>query len=80
MAMSTATPIDAFLASLPEHKRTEIAKVRAVVRKHLPKGYVEGMGYGMICYTVPTSRLPETYNDRGQEAGHGQVVRALQDR
>ena len=29
--------------------------MRAVVRKHLPKGYKETIGYGMICYAVPLS-------------------------
>jgi hypothetical protein len=36
--------------------------VRAVVRKNLPKGYKEAVGYGMICYRVPLSTYPDTYN------------------
>ena len=62
MATSTATTVDAYLASLPDDKRAEIKQVRAIVKKNLPKGYVGGMGYGMIYYSVPKSRLAETYN------------------
>jgi hypothetical protein len=39
-----------------------MSAVRAVVRKNLPKGYKESIGYGMICYTVPLSTHPDTYN------------------
>ena len=39
-----------------------IAKVLAVVKKHLPKGYQEGMGYGMITYEVPLATYPDTAN------------------
>jgi hypothetical protein len=62
MASSAAKTVDAYLASLPSDRRAVISTVRDVVRKHLPKGYVESMGFGMISYHVPLSRLPETYN------------------
>lgn len=62
MVMSAAKTVDAYLASLPEDRRKTIRAVRDVVRKHLPKGYEEGMEYGMIYYYVPLSRYPETYN------------------
>ena len=53
-----------YLASLPEDRRAELERVRRVVRDHLPAGYEEGMGYGMICYTVPLSVYPDTYNEQ----------------
>lgn len=62
MATSTAKTVDEYLASLPDDRRAEIEAVRTVVKKRLPKGYVEGMDYGMIYYSVPLSRYPETYN------------------
>ena len=37
-------------------------KLRALVRKHLPKGYVEVMRWGMLCYEVPLRTYPDTYN------------------
>jgi len=62
MVSSAARTVDAYLKSLPEDRRKDINTVRDVVRKHLPKGYVEQMDFGMICYCVPLDRYPETYN------------------
>ena len=33
-----------------------------MVKKHLPKGYVETMNWGMLAYEVPLNRYPDTYN------------------
>jgi hypothetical protein len=62
MVSSAAKTVDAYLKSLPDDRRKTIGTVRDVVRKHLPKGYVEQMDFGMICYCVPLDRYPETYN------------------
>ena len=62
MVMSKATTVDAYLDELPEEKRAAISKVRAVVKKHLPKGYKESMSHGMITYAIPLERYPDTYN------------------
>lgn len=62
MVSSKETTPAAYLASLPAERRKVIAKVRSVVKKHLPKGYVETMNWGMISYEVPLSRYPDTYN------------------
>jgi len=58
---SARTPA-AYLAALPADRRKELARVRAVVRRHLPAGYREVINWGMITYEVPLSRLPKTYN------------------
>jgi len=52
----------AFLASLPTDRRSEIERVRDVIVRNLPPGYVEGIGLGMLTYSVPLSRFPKTYN------------------
>jgi Domain of unknown function (DU1801) len=62
MAASTAKTVEEYFASLPAERREVVRAVRAVVKKHLPKGYAEGMHYGMIYYHIPLSRFPETYN------------------
>jgi hypothetical protein len=64
MVSSKETTPAAYLASLPPERRKVIAAVRAVVRKHLPKGYVETMNWGMLSYEIPLSRYPDTYNKR----------------
>ena len=55
------TPTE-YLASLPPERRAVIANVRAVVRKHLPKGYVETMNGEMLSYEIPLRVFPDTYN------------------
>lgn len=62
MASSKAATVDAYLDELPEDRREVMAAVRKVVKKNLPKGYKETMGYGMITYCIPLSQYPGTYN------------------
>lgn len=62
MAKSKATSVAAYLKELPAEKRSAIAAVRAVVRKHLPKGYEEAMNWGVISYQIPLASFPNTYN------------------
>lgn len=57
-----AATVSQYLSSLPPEERADIRKVRAVIRKNLPKGYQEAVQWGMICYTIPLSRYSDTYN------------------
>ncbi len=59
---SKAKTIDAYLAGLPDDRREAIQAIRAVILKNLPKGYEEGMQYGMIGYFVPHSVYPPGYH------------------
>ncbi len=59
---SKAATVDAYLESLPADRREAIGAVRRVIRKNLPKGYAEGMQYGMIGYFVPHSVYPDGYH------------------
>jgi uncharacterized protein YdhG (YjbR/CyaY superfamily) len=54
--------VEEYLASLPADRRAEIERVREVVKQNLPAGYEEGVGFGMICYSVPLSAYRDTYN------------------
>lgn len=51
-----------YLAGLPADRRKHLARVRQVIRRHLPAGYREVINWGMITYEVPLSRFPTTYN------------------
>lgn len=62
MVMSKATSVKEYLDSLPADRRAIVSKLRAVVRKNLPKGYQETMNWGGICYEIPLKRYPVTYN------------------
>lgn len=52
----------AYLDSLSEDRRRQMSKVRAIIRRNLPRGYVESMNWGMITYEVPLRTFPDTYN------------------
>lgn len=60
MASSRAKTVSEYLAELPADRRKVIAAARTLVRAHIPKGYKEGMGYGMITWSVPRSLFPGT--------------------
>lgn len=62
MVMSKAASVADYLEELPAERRAVVSAVRKVIRKHLPEGYREAMGWGMICYEVPLARYPDTYN------------------
>jgi hypothetical protein len=64
MASSKASTPEEYLAELPAERRKVIAAVRALIKKRLPKGYVESMSWGMLAYEIPLSRYPDTYNEK----------------
>src|SRR6516162_1628835 len=51
-----------YMASLPADRAKTIATVRALVNKHIPRGYDECLVWGTIGWTIPLSRYPDTYN------------------
>jgi len=59
---SKASTVDAYIDELPEDRKAAIKKLRAVIKKNLPKGFKEGMGYGMIGYVVPHTLYPKGYH------------------
>ncbi len=59
---SSATSVEAYLASLPEDRRSAIEAVRKVILDNLDEGYEEGIQYGMIGYYVPHRIYPAGYH------------------
>jgi len=59
---SRAATVEQYLAELPADRRRAISAIRDVIRKNLPAGYAEAMGYGMIGYVVPHSVYPPGYH------------------
>lgn len=62
MVSSDARTPQEYLAQLPEERRRVVSAVVDVIREHLPPGYEEGMGYGMMGWYVPLATYPDTYN------------------
>lgn len=62
MVRSSAATVEQYLDELPPERRASAAKVRDVILRNLPKGYEESVIWGMITYTLPLERYPDTYN------------------
>jgi uncharacterized protein YdhG (YjbR/CyaY superfamily) len=62
MFQNTSKTVTEYLAALPEDRRPVVRKLRSLVKKHLPAGYKEQIGWGAITYAVPLKVLPDTYN------------------
>jgi hypothetical protein len=61
MQSKAATPAE-YIDSMPEERRVVFKKLVQVIRKNLPKGFSEGMGYGMMGYSVPHKLYPAGYH------------------
>jgi hypothetical protein len=61
MQSKAATP-EEYLQSLPEDRKNAMTELRKVILTNLPKGFKEGMGYGMLGYAVPHTLYPAGYH------------------
>jgi hypothetical protein len=59
-----ATTVTQFLAALPPERATQLKRVRAAIRRALPKGYEEAVSGPHITYQVPLATYPESPNKR----------------
>jgi len=59
---SKVTTPAAYLAELPEDRKKMVMEIRRAVNTNLPNGFQEGMGYGMIAWSVPHSLYPKGYH------------------
>ncbi len=61
MTSNASTP-EEYINELPEERKEVISKLRDAINKNLPKGFEEGMGYGMLSYHIPHSIYPDGYH------------------
>ena len=61
MTSAAASP-EEYMASLPEDRKPAMKQLRDTVAKNLPKGFSEGMSYGMLTWVVPHSKYPAGYH------------------
>lgn len=59
---SKTTTAEEYIDNLPDDRKEIIRKMREVILKNLPKGFREGVAYGMIGYVVPHSLYPPGYH------------------
>lgn len=61
MQSKASTP-EEYLESLPDERKAAMKELRKQIVKNLPKGFEEGMTYGMLGYYVPHSIYPAGYH------------------
>ncbi len=59
---SKATTPEQYINELPADRKEAMIKLRDTIRKNLPKGFKEMMGYGMMGYAVPHEIYPAGYH------------------
>lgn len=57
-----ATTPEEYITQVPEERQDALRKLRHVINTNLPKGFQEGIQYGMIGYFVPLSKYPDGYH------------------
>ncbi len=59
---SKAKTVAEYLKEVPAERQEAFNKLRDTIVKNIPKGFSEGMGYGMMGYSVPHSIYPPGYH------------------
>ena len=57
-----ANSLDDYIDQLPEERKEPMKKLRAIIKKNLPKGFEECINYNMIGYVVPHETYPNGYH------------------
>ena len=60
--ISKANTVGEYVDALIPERKAAIEKLRKAIKKNLPKGFKEEIGYGMIGYVVPHSLYPAGYH------------------
>jgi len=72
---SGAGTVEEYLGSLGPERREVISAVWDVINQAPPDGFVEGIASGMIGWSLPLERFPDTYNGQPLVGGHGRQAR-----
>jgi len=62
-----ATSPEDYISQVPVERQDILKKLRSVINNNLPKGFEEGIQYGMIGYFVPHAIYPEGYHCKPTE-------------
>lgn len=57
-----AGTLDEYILAVDEERREAVRKLIGVIRKNIPDGFEEAMGYGMPGWVVPHSVFPDGYH------------------
>ena len=57
-----ANTVDEYIEAAPAERQEALRSMRDLLRKHLPKGFEERLGYGMPAFVVPHELYPAGYH------------------
>lgn len=60
--ISKAKSPEDYVKEVPKERQEAFNQLRQTILKNLPKGFTEGMGYGMLGYVVPHNLYPAGYH------------------
>ena len=66
MQYKSVSPED-YINQVPKECQSTLKKLRQTIKDSLPKGFEEGIQYGMIGYFVPHSNYPDGYHCKPDE-------------
>lgn len=66
MQYKASSPED-YINQVPKERQEALKKLRQTIKNNLPKGFEEGIQYGMIGYYVPHSKYPDGYHCNSEE-------------
>ena len=64
MVQIKAANADEYIEKVPAAQREVVSILRKLIKKNLPKGYVESVSWGVISYEIPLKKFADTYNGR----------------
>ncbi len=56
-----------YISQAPKKRKNALKKLRDIIKSNLPKGFNEGIQYGMVGYFVPHSIYPDGYHCNPKE-------------
>ncbi|MCB9223314.1 MAG: DUF1801 domain-containing protein [Crocinitomicaceae bacterium] len=62
-----ASNMDNYISKLPEDRQEAMNKLRSAIGSKIPKGFEEGMSYGMPGWVIPHSLYPSGYHCKPEE-------------
>lgn len=57
-----ANSVEEYLLQIPEERKSSFEKLCKTITENLPKGFENGMSYGMICWSVPLKTYAAGYH------------------
>lgn len=59
---SEAKTVIEYLSTMPEERIEPMDKLYKAIKKNIPKGFAEGISYGMLGWSIPHSLYPAGYH------------------